>query len=306
MNIIICYTPLHVLIAERIIELYPNEKFYGVMIYPVDNEKYQHYSEKLQAKCNQFFSLHQHTDRFNLLKEIIELKYRFYRKNFQRVFVASINDIQIQFLLSSISFQHFYTFDDGTANIVPSSVYYKDEPKTFIRRTINRVLHNKYSVEILKSLSEAHYTIYPDFPNIISNTINIDLFSSLSSSSNVESVSILLGQPAFLENEKNIKLAESVIKKFNIQYYFPHPREQYQLSQVEYIDTPLILEDYLSQVVKNKKCKIYTYFSSAVLNVYHNENIEVTSLRIDTDEPAFIESYELLKKVGINIIDIRE
>lgn len=32
MNLIICYTPLQVLIAERIINLYPNEKFYGVML----------------------------------------------------------------------------------------------------------------------------------------------------------------------------------------------------------------------------------------------------------------------------------
>ncbi|WP_301099017.1 glycosyltransferase family 52 [Otariodibacter sp.] len=306
MNLIVCYTPLQVLIAERIIDLYPNEQFYGVMIYPVANAKYQYYADRLEAKCEQFFSLHQHTDRFNLLKEIIELKYRFSRKVFQRVFVASINDIQIQFLLSAIGFEHFYTFDDGTANIVPSSVYYKDEPNTFIRKAINRGLKNKYSVAKLKSLSEAHYTIYPDFSNIIENTINIDLFPSSALSNDNDSISILLGQPVYLDNEKNITLAKKVIERFNIQYYLPHPREQYQLNQVEYIHTPLILEDYLAQVVKNKKCKIYTYFSSAVLNIYHNKNIEVIGLRIDTNEPAFIESYALLEKVGINIIDIRE
>lgn len=32
MNLIICCTPLQVLIAEKIIEMHPNERFYGVML----------------------------------------------------------------------------------------------------------------------------------------------------------------------------------------------------------------------------------------------------------------------------------
>lgn len=307
MNLIICYTPLQVLIAEKIIEKHPENQFYGVMIYVAKNTKFAHYTERLKAKCADFFEMHQHTDRINLLKEIISLKSHFKGKKFDRVFVASINDLQIQFLLSAIQFDELYTFDDGTANIVNSSSYYQNDPDTFVRKWINRLFRNKYSIQKLKKLSKEHYTIYPDFKNIIENTQAINLFEAnkLEESNNEKVVSILLGQPVYLDNQRNIDLAKKVIEQFNIDYYLPHPREQYTIDNVTYIETPLIFEDYIAQKFSNKNCRIYTYFSSAVLNV-KSGNIEVIALRIDTDNPAFIECYELLNKMGIKIIDIRE
>ncbi|QIM63389.1 CMP-N-acetylneuraminate-beta-galactosamide-alpha-2, 3-sialyltransferase [Pasteurellaceae bacterium Orientalotternb1] len=307
MNLIICYTPLQVLIAEKIIDKYPQESFYGVMIYSVDNPKFQFYIKRLAQKCDTFFSFYQHTDRFNLLKEIIQIKCQFKGEQFDKVFVASINDIQIQFLLSSVQFNSLYTFDDGTANIVNTSVYYSDEPNTFIRKVINGLLNNKYSVAKLKALSKKHYTIYPDFPNIIANTEYVDIFNLPDSSEIDESnvVNILLGQPVYLDNQANIALADQVIKRFNIGYYLPHPREQYKLDNVTYIETPLIFEDYMTQHFANQKCRVYTYFSSAVLNI-KNPNIETIGLRIETDNLAFIACYDLLEQANIPVIDIRE
>lgn len=308
MNLIICYTPLQVLIAERIIDLYPNEKFYGVMLCSAKNAKFDYYGQRLAQKCDRFFKMDQHIDRFNLLKEIISLRVKFAFKKFDKVFVASINDIQIQFILSSIRFNAFYTFDDGTANIVNNSVYYIDEPKKLIRRMINILLCNQYSVAKLKSLSKKHYTIYADFPNIISTTEYIALFPPTESEViEGDYINILLGQPVYVDNQKNIALAEQVIKRFNIDYYLPHPREQYKLDKVEYIQTPLILEDYLAQEVKRKKCRIYTYFSSAVLNIKDKSpNIDVVALRINVENPDFIQVYRLFEQLGVNIIDIRE
>lgn len=308
MNLIICYTPLQVLIAERIIDLYPNEKFYGVMLCSAKNQKFEYYGQRLAKKCDTFFQMDQHIDRFNLLKEIISLRLKFAFKKFDKVFVASINDIQIQFILSSIQFNEFYTFDDGTANIVSHSVYYVDEPKTRIRRFINALLCNKYSVAKLKALSKKHFTIYADLPNIIQNTEYLELFPQTESDvAEGETINILLGQPVYLDKQKNIELAEKVIKRFDIHAYLPHPREQYKLNQVKYIETPLILEDYLAQEFKHKRCRIYTYFSSAVLNIKDKSpNIDVVALRINVENPDFIQVYQLFEKLGVTIIDIRE
>ncbi|HDL2205412.1 TPA: CMP-N-acetylneuraminate-beta-galactosamide-alpha-2, 3-sialyltransferase, partial [Mannheimia haemolytica] len=33
---------------------------------------------------------------------------------------------------------------------------------------------------------------------------------------------------------------------------------------------------------------------------------EVVALRVNVDNPAYIESYELLEKLGVQIVDIRE
>lgn len=308
MNLIICNTPLQVFIAEKIIDMYPEKSFFGVMLHPVENQKFDYYKQRLKNKTAVFFSMYYHNDRINLLKDILEVKRQFKNKRFEQVFVSSITELPIQFLLSSIKFKVLNTFDDGTINIVKNSPFLKDEPKTIIRNTINLLLQNKYNTQKLRNLSETHYTIYYGMPNIIENTINVPLVDILATEkSTQEPINILLGQPVYLEKDKNIELAEKVIKQFDIHYYLPHPRETYQLNEVEYIHTPLIFEDYISQQAMNNRYRIYTYFSSAILNVMNKSpNIEVVALRIDVNNQAFLDCYTLFEQAGIQIIDIRE
>lgn len=312
MNLIICCTPLQVLIAEKIIERYPNDAFFGVMLTTVKNAKFDFYQSRLEKKCTQFFSMQQHSERMQLLKEIISLKSRFSGKFFDKVFLANINELEIQFILSSVNFKQLNTFDDGTANIVPQSFLYQEEKLGLKRKLINAVLGNKYSLEKLKKLSVEHYTIYNGFPNIIHNTTYLNLIEpdnlNVYSEQSDNVVNILLGQPIFeRNNDKNIALAMKVIKEFNINLYLPHPRETYQLSNVEYIQTNLILEDYIFHEFRHKKCRVYTYFSSAVINIFNkSSNIDVVALRVNTEHPAHLASYELLEQLGIPIIDTRE
>ncbi|HDL6057614.1 TPA: CMP-N-acetylneuraminate-beta-galactosamide-alpha-2, 3-sialyltransferase, partial [Mannheimia haemolytica] len=150
-----------------------------------------------------------------------------------KVFLANINELEIQFLLSAISFQELNTFDDGTANIVQNSIFYQAENIGLNRKLINFFLGNKYSLEKLKQRSKTHYTIYKNFPNIIENTVYIDLINQVESvgtaPSNDDITHILLGQPIFeRDDEKNIALAEKVIQQFGIDLYLPHPREKYE------------------------------------------------------------------------------
>lgn len=312
MNLIICCTPLQVLIAEKIIEMHANDKFYGVMLPTVKNAKFDYYQSRLEKKCSHFFSMQQHNERFKVLKEIIHLKWKFNGQNFNKVFIANINDLEIQFLLSAIKFNELNTFDDGTANIVNQSLFYQEENIGFNRKLINALLGNKYSLEKLKALSSMHYTIYKDFPNIINNTYYVNLINEANLANDIvnaeETVNILLGQPIFeREDDKNIALAEKVIRQFDIDSYLPHPREKYKLSDVEYINTNLIFEDYIFQEFGNKNCRVYTYFSSAVINILNKTpNIDVVALRVNVDNPAYLASYDLLEKLGVKIIDIRE
>ncbi|STY64560.1 Glycosyltransferase family 52 [Mannheimia haemolytica] len=81
--------------------------------------------------------MQQHSERIQLLKEIIYLKRTFGGKKFNKVFLANINELEIQFLLSAISFQELNTFDDGTANIVQNSIFYQAENIGLNRKLIN-------------------------------------------------------------------------------------------------------------------------------------------------------------------------
>lgn len=308
MNLIICCTPLQVLIAEKIIDMNPEKQFFGVMLHTVENKKFDYYKQRLQAKTDGFFSMVQHNDRWNLLKEIVQLKARFSGKQFDTVYFANFPELHIQFLLSAIEFKQLNTFDDGTVNIVKHSHFLNDDPDTLVRKFINKVLGNKYSTATLRSLSTQHYTIYPDFPNIMPNTVAVNLMdNSIAVSESSESVNILLGQPVYNDNSQNIELAQKAIKQFNIHYYLPHPREKYQVEQVKYIDTPLILEDYIAQEFSDRKCCVYTYCSSAILNIMNKSpNVEVVALRVESDDLGVQSCYDLFEQVGIQIIDMRD
>lgn len=308
MNLIICCTPLQVLIAEKIIDMNPEKQFFGVMLHTVENKKFDYYKQRLQAKTDGFFSMVQHNDRWNLLKEIVQLKARFSGKQFDTVYFANFPELHIQFLLSAIEFKQLNTFDDGTVNIVKHSHFLNDDPDTLVRKFINKVLGNKYSTATLRSLSTQHYTIYPDFPNIMPNTVAVNLMdNSIAVSESSESVNILLGQPVYNDNSQNIELAKKAIKQFNIHYYLPHPREKYQVEQVKYIDTPLILEDYIAQEFSDRKCCVYTYCSSAILNIMNKSpNVEVVALRVESDDLGVQSCYDLFEQVGIQIIDMRD
>lgn len=308
MNLIICCTPLQVLIAEKIIDMHPEKQFFGVMLHTVENKKFDYYKQRLQAKTDGFFSMLQHNDRWNLLKEIVQLKARFSGKQFDTVYFANFPELHIQFLLSAIEFKQLNTFDDGTVNIVKHSHFLNDDPDTLVRKFINKVLGNKYSTATLRSLSTQHYTIYPDFPNIMPNTVAVNLMdNSIAVSESSESVNILLGQPVYNDNSQNIELAQKAIKQFNIHYYLPHPREKYQVEQVKYIDTPLILEDYIAQEFSDRKCCVYTYCSSAILNIMNKSpNVEVVALRVESDDLGVQSCYDLFEQVGIQIIDMRD
>lgn len=308
MNLIICCTPLQVLIAEKIIDMNPEKQFFGVMLHTVENKKFDYYKQRLQAKTDGFFSMVQHNDRWNLLKEIVQLKARFSGKQFDTVYFANFPELHIQFLLSAIEFKQLNTFDDGTVNIVKHSHFLNDDPDTLVRKFINKVLGNKYSTATLRSLSAQHYTIYPDFPNIMPNTVAVNLIdNSIAVSESSESVNILLGQPVYNDNSQNIELVQKAIKQFNIHYYLPHPREKYQVEQVKYIDTPLILEDYIAQEFSERKCCVYTYCSSAILNIMNKSpNVEVVALRVESDDLGVQSCYDLFEQVGIQIIDMRD
>ena len=123
---------------------------------------------------------------------------------------------------------------------------------------------------------------------------------------------ILLGQPIYeLETQSKIKnttLTEQVIKDYHINKYFPHPRENYHISDVEYIDTPLIIEDYLIQELKEhpeRKYIIYSYCSTAVLNLQGvSKQIEFVLLK-PQDAPELLQGvYTLFEKLGLQITQL--
>ncbi|QEH09873.1 CMP-N-acetylneuraminate-beta-galactosamide-alpha-2, 3-sialyltransferase [Histophilus somni] len=305
MNLIICCTPLQVIIAEKIIERYPEQKFYGVMLESFYNDKFDFYENKLKHLCHKFFCIkiaRFKLERYKNLLSLLKLK----NKTFDRVFLANIEKRYIHIILSNIFFKELYTFDDGTANIAPNSHLYQEYDHSLKKRITDILLPNHYNSNKVKNISKLHYSIYRCKNNIIDNIEYMPLFNlEKKYTAQDKSISILLGQPIFNDEDKNIQLIKEVIEKFKIDFYFPHPREDYHIDNISYIKTPLIFEEFYAEQSVENNIKIYTFFSSAVLNIVTKENIDhIYALKPKLTEKAYLDCYDILKDFGIKVIDI--
>lgn len=98
------------------------------------------------------------------------------------IFVACIDDTLAHYAISFTNGATLKTFDDGTANIIPSSPYFGEQGSSGLRRSLLKIFHringNRYSLDMVKDESAAHYTIYDKFPNVMKNTNFIPLYDA--------------------------------------------------------------------------------------------------------------------------------
>ena len=315
MNLIICATPLHILIAERIIEQNPKEDYFILTYLNTYNHKTLYYHERLTKKCHGgIVIIKSHKEgRINAYLNILNLLSIGLRiPKCKKVYLTNTNVPDIHLMLIRQRKAEIITFDDGTRNIIgdiPEDFFYFKLLQLYLYKC-NLIPSNQY----LKSQRSKHYSIYK-YPNNMGPSEYIPLFTTDIESEGKkfnEEEHILLGQPIYeLEIQAKIKntvLSEQVIKDYHITKYFPHPRESYHISGVEYIDTPLIIEDYLIQELKEhpeKKYIIYSYCSTAVLNLQGVSNqIEFVLLQ-PNDTPDFLkEIYNLFSKLGFSITQL--
>jgi len=306
------------LIAEHLIKENNKEEFQVVILSYDKNIKYDYYINKLKLICVNLIHFNVETDsKIQRLKEMLMFKNKInILKNvyFCKVFIASIENPFLLLLLSTIKFGAIYTFDDGTANINKESIYYRNLKIGFIESIIRKILGIKYQRDDIKKTSISHYTLYPSHDNIIPSTIPIQFLNTKSSellkdsnNANQETISVFLGQPLDrIDSYFNDEFIKKIIKKYRINYYFPHPRERTIIEGVNYIESELIFEDYLiSLITKNKKINIYTFFSTAALNVSNLENIKIFCLKNEYIFSRYKLTYDLFEGIeNIEFIEI--
>ena len=308
MNLIICTSPLQMLIAERIIKQYSREHFEFLLITDIINNKYLHYFNQLSGICNRSIIVKSYTlgirGIYGYIFTIIKLKIKI-RKKYTRIFLASIDSSLIHNILSFVKFTELYTFDDGTINISDNNVY-KNSSNIITSRfypILKRIFNINYSIDRIKKESIKHYTIYKSNNNIIKNIYYLELIDNHNVNLDSKVVSILLGQRVYESDYDNIELIKRVISKYNIKYSFPHPKETYFIDGVKYIETDLIFEDFIKNI--NSNIILYTFFSSAALNVSGIKYIEVISLKPgNLTDKRYLDCYRLFLQNDINVYDV--
>ncbi|TCP95524.1 beta-galactosamide-alpha-2,3-sialyltransferase [Cricetibacter osteomyelitidis] len=321
-NLIIVHTPLQSLIAEKIIENNRNETFELIMIHhshsKLSNQKFEYYFDRLKEKCEKSYRLCIPLfSKLKMLYMLYKMIFKFYGKKYDTIFVSSIDMAQVQGLLSHLKFNAIESFDDGSANLMKDtffdSKHYTISLKHFIRDIL---ICNRVDIKNLKSKIRKHWTIYPNYENIITAPKKVIKLISLEEinhgeESDLKTIKIYLGQPVFEPDiNKCINLTEKVVNYFGIENYFPHPRENYTIYGVKYINTNLIIEDYIIQKLNENPrviFEIYSLYSSALLHLVNIPRLTLFSIKpneVFFNKRNIRDYYRMVNDLGIKIKEI--
>lgn len=311
MNLIICFTPLQVVIAKRIIELHPNERFYGILCYKTTNEKYEYYFKILQAHCEKTDYVEIPKNKYCYLKLFYKIKKKLHHYTFDKFFISNIDSILISFIEGNIKYNSILTFDDGTANIISGGINFFKR-KRIIKKIIGFFVGIKYSPEYFAQKTQKHYTIYPGQANITHRLESISLFKDIENIDNQKITckkKIYLGQPVFEEDTSaNIRLIKKIHSQIGIEAYYIHPRESYKVEGIEYIHSHLIFEQYLIEELKKNPhvfFEVYTITSGAVINMINFPRTKVISIKMEEELPNITPVYKIFEQLGIEIIPLK-
>ena len=125
-NLIICLTPLQALMAQRLMAQRAEPFDLLMLCYEdADNAKFRHYFQVASAGSRhaEYALIPQSKWRRELgLPRLL----RGLDKEYATAFAASIDNPNVQYVLNRIRFAALETFDDGTGNLIPGSVLYRN------------------------------------------------------------------------------------------------------------------------------------------------------------------------------------
>ena len=233
-NLIIATTPLQAKIANYIQNLYSEERFFKVYITPVMNERQEHYSRDFDLVLHGTYEM------------TYEQALNECAKEYDKIFYASFDNQLILDIVARSKYKHLMSFDDGYANIYPKGMY---------AQPLNNMQVGKYGLtrDDLINNTEKHYTLYDSDFHVVSKEklVCLENFFKLDIEpvKNGRTAKVLLGQNFSEEDESiSVNFITTYAKALNVDYYVPHPKEQFKIDNVKYLVTPLIFEDAVQRI----------------------------------------------------------
>ena len=321
-NVIFCMTTLQMVIAEKIIEKYPNEKFYAVLISLDKNEKYDYYFQRLKSKAYRAYSFYYDgKDRWrnrNFFPIMLELKLKAnLLPKVKSIYLSNMDSESIACFINTHPEAEVNTFDDGTKNLIENTSFTRDDVfymKNKNQRRFFNIINDGLTITKVREKSQKHNTIFKELHNVMDNgkrkMVYLPLFNASKLKSNIikkDTIKILLGTT----EEKMKAISEKAVKHYGIKYTSRHPRQKYKLDGVETLESKLIIEDYILKEIEknpNTQYEIYTFFSGAAITMKDFPNLNVYAIKpTSLPKDYFLNPVQkLYQQVGIQILEFKD
>lgn len=304
MNLVVCFTPLQILIAKKVIQKEGLD---------YNSIHFVYFSNIVDAKHNQYYQLlAKETKKSDFIKGkysfnlLLLMRGKFFGSYFDKVLLASIDDSIAHYLLSFIKFNELITFDDGLGNILKTGSYFVEHERKSFRKRFFSIVHSlfgrKYYLNTIKERSERHYTIYKNFVNCIANPIFVSLFEFPETQDvAAEKINLFLGtiydEIATSTNGNKLKLdVLSFMGGFAIKpKYLPHPRALDDEFENFVVISNNIAEDVVFELVQaGFEVNLYGFASSCQFNLSAVKNVNICVLDSKWLTPVMKDGVRLL------------
>lgn len=274
-GLLLVRTPLQAWVAERALAAEGLGSFDLLYFTHNNSEEDRHYFGRLAQDARNARYCWAPARRFDVLSHL-----DFYRQTlpwkrrstYDQVMLASINSPVINALATHHGLSELVTFDDGLANIVPDGIY--QNANDSLRARLYRRALGAVPIETLKQRICRHYSIYPEFDNIVEATKVRKLAgwrrAVAGTRADAELVTYFVGQP-FEEalSTAQIEQLQAKLTSMQISFYVRHPRER----QILHIGaSPIekdgrIAEDAILRHANGRRVHVIGWFSSVLFNL---------------------------------------
>ncbi|ALU43241.1 glycosyltransferase family 52 [Pseudoalteromonas rubra] len=272
-NQLVCYTTLQLMIAERVVA---KLGLSDVVFSFVTKKPYDSSTNFIGTLRDRGYSVNEYYYDGKVLETVFELVRVFSKVRADSIYIASIDNVFMHLILSKASYDSLYTFDDGSANVIKSSVYYNLEKRSYKFKLFYFLFFINFDASKVKRLSKAHYTIYPNRSNIIEKTVPVTLFDYKSEGmKNGKSINVLVGacyNEIFVEDCSTlIDNVCAFLDDTGLEtVYVKHPREfsSKVANKFKMLDSRQVAEVHISNLLDEyETVNIYSFLSTCQLNL---------------------------------------
>jgi hypothetical protein len=314
MRLFLCYTPLHALIAKRLIETENLSNCIAVYVCFQKTEKHEYYFNQLSKSCeHSYFLTLKHSmlsDVFRLTKFALKLRFRLGSK--WELFTGNIKHFHSRFLMLLLGIKRFNTFDDGSGNVSGAGYFYELEDRKDIGAVFSLIAPRLLYKNIIGSISQ-HYTIY-DFPNVFSPTRKIPLLGQVPQSELGEQqartvyLANAFSEDGLMTEKDELAMDGEVLKRWPVTDVLMHPRSNkvshFEAEGASVVRSNLIAEDYiLSLISQGCSVTVIGIYSSTLLNLLSMPSLNLINFEPQLNKPTE-KLHELLIKAGVKCIEV--
>lgn len=301
-ELFVCFTVYQLKISKLLIRK-NNVDNYILLYFGVRTNKIDNYLKDLELN-NVYFFFYSGNKFIKYIK--LNLFLNKFNNKFNNVYIATLNAIEIKFLLKKIDYKKLIGFDDGIGSILLDR---KDGLYMENTKFLSKLFFFIYGINSYKYLHNhifKFYGVYPKEFYPFKNFEHISLFNDVGLISyNGKSINIFIGQPfdkIGVNNEKIYKILISL----NIDFFIPHPSFYLEISDIKTLSSNFLAEDIILGFIKEGYVvNLYSFFSSVLYNLVNVKNVNCSCVYIK-ELHQFISAYELGKKVGVNVIEFTD